>query len=115
MILRLDHAQRLNLKQLIGNLPAGLDNIRSYWALMDRLALSDEEKEVIEYYEQVGPPPALQRSPSWNPEKCLPKKEFDLSNFDVETVRTAMKMAQFLSGPSRGWLEDLMEQLDLRT
>jgi hypothetical protein len=111
MILKLDHAQRLNLKQLVGNLPASVDNIRQYWALTDRLDLDTIERGAIEYFEQTGPPPELRRTAAWNPQKRLPPKEFELTPFELEVIRAAIKTAQFISGPSRAWLEGLLDQL----
>lgn len=108
MKLVLDHVQRLNLHSLLGVQNVSVRDIKPVWALQDRLALSKEEKALIELQVVVKD---QQEREVWNPALTLPPKEFALSEAEIGRLRTALESFQGLSASTRVWLEPILDAI----
>lgn len=111
MKLTLDHTQRLNLHALMGAQRASLDDLRLLWKLQDRLELSEQEKQKINY--RVQPVNGTQQV-TWDMEKKLPPKDFEFTESEFARLSRMLKEWQpgFLIAADRQWLEPLLEQFD---
>src|SRR6185437_1063184 len=109
MTLELTHAQRINLVALLGGLPVQVQTIRRYWAVLDKIDLSEEEKQAIGFKEAMG----LDRRPIavWNPAASLPVKEIEFTNWEIEILRSLLRPETEVLVFSRDWLEGLLDQL----
>lgn len=109
MILSLDHQQRLNLIALMGTQRGSVADIRALWSIQDRLELTAEEKTAIEY--RVATQQGIE-TPSWNPERGLAPREFELSEAEGLRVRKIIdEWPHFLTAVDRKWILPLLEQL----
>jgi hypothetical protein len=111
MILTLDHVQRLNLHALMGAQKASVDEMRALWRMQDRIDLSAEEKEAINYrvVEQNG-----NLIPVWDPGKRLPASEYEFNTEEVARIDRIIKNWQpgFVAAADRAWLEPLLCQIE---
>jgi hypothetical protein len=109
MTLFLDHQQRLNLIALLGAQRANVAEMRMFWKMQDRLELTDEEKEAIEY--RIASQNGVE-IPSWNQAKTLPVKGFDFSEAETTRIQKCIDdWPQFFTATDRKWLEPILEQL----
>jgi hypothetical protein len=109
MTLFLDHWQRLSIYALLGAQRATVAEMRTFWRLQDLLALSDTEKEAIDY--QVVVENGLEQF-RWNRAKSLPARQFEVSEAEAGQIRHCLEeWPQFFTGVDRMWLEPLLEQL----
>jgi hypothetical protein len=109
MILSLDHQQRLNLIALMGTQRGNVAEIRMLWNIQDRLDLSAEEREKIEY--RVATQNGIEQ-PSWNPEKGLPPRDFEVSEAEAQRLRKVVEeWPHFLTAVDRKWILPLLDQL----
>jgi len=109
MLLSLDHQQRLNLIALMGAQRANVAEMRMFWAIQDRLALNDEEKEKIQY--RIAMQEGIE-VPSWNRELRLEFKEFEVSEAEGQRLRRVIEeWPHFLTQVDRLWIVPLLDQL----
>ena len=110
MTITLDHHQRLNLTVLLGLQECRtLQETRRAWKLIDLLTLDDDEKRTIDFTVRHN---GGSENYSWNPEKTLPVREYDLSDSEVAQLEKAISgCPRFIPGQMRGWLEPLLAQL----
>ena len=110
MQLSLDHHQRLNLTVLLGQLECtSLTETRAAWKLIDQISLDDQEKQSIDFtvHNNNG-----NEAYSWNPEKKLPMREYDISEADLKQIQRALNSCpRFYPSQVRRWLEPLLTQL----
>ena len=105
----LDHAQRLNLVILIGNLEANVNEMRALWRLQDLLSLTSEEQETIGMFTRVINGNEVQ---GWDVNKSLPLKSYDLNDADIARLRRALEQfPRHKVALARPWLEPLLGQL----
>lgn len=111
MKLSLDHTMRLNLHALMGAQRANLDDLRMLWKLQDRIDLSPEEKQAINYRVQQA---NGQQQVMWDMTRELPAVDYEFSEPEFARISRMLKEWQpgFLIGADRQWLEPLMAQLD---
>lgn len=111
MTLTLDHTQRLNLHALLGAQHGDVTTIRALWALQDKLALDPCEEKEIELRREFI---AGQERVVWNVTLSLPLRHFDLSNAEIDRVRTCLEAwSSYGATADRGWLEPLLSQVIL--
>lgn len=109
MLLSLDHQQRLNLIALMGAQRANVAEMRMFWAMQDRLALDDQEKEAIQY--RIAMDQGME-IPSWNRELRLEPKEFEISDIEGQRLRRVIEeWPHFLTAMDRLWITPLLDQL----
>jgi biopolymer transport protein ExbB/TolQ len=109
MVLFLDHWQRLSVIALLGVQRATVAEMRTFWRLQDLLALSDAEKEAIDY--RVVVENNLEQF-QWNRAKSLPAKQYEVSEAEAARIRRCLEeWPQFFTAVDRQWLEPLLEQL----
>jgi hypothetical protein len=109
MLLSLDHQQRLNLIALMGTQRGTVAEMRMFWSLQDKLDLDQEERAVIEY--RVATSNGIEQ-PSWNPEKSLPLREFEVSEAEAARLRRVIEgWPHFLTAVDRKWILPLLDQL----
>lgn len=112
MKLNLGHVARLNLHSLLGQVPAKVGEIRLFWAIQEKLALTEKENKAVGYHEEVGPPPEKQRIARWNSDQTIEEVQIDLSDEEVDILSRVLDVAQFPSQGNRVWLEPLLVTLD---
>jgi len=110
----LTFTQRINLHTLVGTLPArDVKGIRLAWNVMDKLDLSAEEKQAINYRLVQLDPEGSQFVPRWDDRATTPTKEFQFNQAEVAFLRQALEIAaaqgSLLPGPQRAWLEPLLD------
>jgi hypothetical protein len=111
MTIRLDHIQRLNLVALLGAQRGNLDTIRALWKLQDKFDLDEQEKQAIGLEVRLVNGQEIRL---WHPEATLPDREFQLSDQEVERLRSVLRSwDDFEAAGTRRWLEPLLEQLGL--
>jgi hypothetical protein len=109
MKLSLDLAARVNLGTLVGLAECRtLADVKAAWELLDKLELSNSEKEKIEYQVQFVNGNEI---PVWNREKTLPQVDVVLTDSEVERITKILGAARYAPGPMRRWLEPLLLQL----
>jgi hypothetical protein len=109
MLLSLDHQQRLNLIALMGAQRANVAEMRMFWAIQDRLELSAEEKEKIQY--RVATDNGIE-VPSWNRTLSLEPREFEVSDAEGQRLRRVIEeWPHFLTAMDRLWISPLLDQL----
>jgi hypothetical protein len=109
MVLSLDHQQRLNLIALMGAQRATVAEMRMLWAIQDRLALNDQEKEAIQY--RIALDQGIE-IPSWNRELRLEPKEFEISDIEGQRLRRVIEeWPHFLTAADRLWISPLLDSL----
>lgn len=110
MKLVLDHQQRLNLIALCGAQRGNVAEMRQYWGLMDRLELSAQEKEAINY--RVATADNGVEVASWDRGLRPPPVEFEISEAEGQRLRKIIEeWPHFLTQVDRLWIEPLLELL----
>ena len=108
--MKLDYSQRLNLHALMGGQRGSVDDVRFFWKLQDRIALSEEEKKEVNFrFENVsGNQVAM-----WDVTPiAFRTKEFEFSNDEIERIRKMINEWQpGFSASDRMWLESLIQQV----
>lgn len=110
--LSLDHMQRLNLIALLDALEVkGIREIFAVYKLQESLDLDAGEKKSIEFVEKTvnGQPQS-----SWNPEKRVAPRDFEVAADDYERIRRAVESWQgpVSPGQMRAWLKPLWTQIE---
>jgi hypothetical protein len=107
--LTLDYTQRLNLHALIGAQRGSVDDVRLYWKLQDKIELSDEEREKINFrvIDVNG-----QQQAAWDLVPNAPV-EYEFTAEELSRLSRVIKewQAGFVAADRR-WLEPLLAQLD---
>lgn len=109
MKLTLDETQRLNLHLMLGNQRGTVNEIRAFWKLQDLIALSDKDKERIEFktIQNNG-----NTTTSWNSTLVKPL-EFKFNEDELAHITKMFREWQHgFSAFDRIWLEPLLAQLD---
>src|SRR5215475_4150137 len=111
-VLTLDFIQRLNLHALIGAQRATVDDMRLFWTVQDRIALTDEEKDIIGWHIKQGE--NGQSQVEWTPEAELALMQVEPSQEELNKLNGMIKQWKpgFMIGPDRSWMEPLLKQLD---
>ena len=107
MKLTLDETQRLNLHTIIGGQRGTVDELRLFWRLQDKIALTDEEKEHIQFK-------SVQNNGNvtvtWDT-RLLTKVEFELKDDEEKSITKIFKDGQIgFAAYDRMWLEPLLAQ-----
>lgn len=106
MTITLDHVQRLNLHALLGAQRCDVGTIRAIWAIQDKIALSPDEKNAIEFKREFA---GGQERAVWNPALTLPPKEFELTDSEVARIKAAIETwDSYGVKADRWWLEPLL-------
>jgi hypothetical protein len=109
MNLSLDHQERLCLIALLGTQRGTVAEMRMLWGLQDRLELSQAEKEQMEY--RVATQNGMEQ-PSWNFERSLPYKDYEVSEAEASKIRRVVEeWPYFLTATDRKWIPHLLDQL----
>jgi hypothetical protein len=112
MTLNLNYHQRINLILLAGVQRGNVNEMRLFWGLQDRLALSDAEKRSVDYQVEVDASGLEQ--PRWNHPKARDTAPlaFELTEAEAQRVRRMLEeWPNFLAMVDRIWIEPLMDQL----
>jgi hypothetical protein len=110
MFLSLDHQQRLCLIALLGTQRGTVSEMRMWGSLMDRFELDQAEKERIEYRTAIGQNGVEQAS--WNYDKGLPYKEYEVSENEAQRMRRAVEeWPYFMTVTDRKWVFHLLDQM----
>lgn len=108
MTVKLTYVQRLNLRGILGAWRGWLHtDLRRVWSLMDRLELSEDEKQAIGFEIRVNGPVEQEfwdRNPANPPEP----REYDFNSKDVLRIKNALKGFAF-TGNDRAWFESLLD------
>lgn len=112
MTLQLNVLQRLNVWLLIGRLPFSGQETRRRWSLQDRIALDDSAKAEIEYREWTTPEGVGQIA--WNAGKPGTVQNFEVTDFEIGTIRKSLDALPETAANVRLWLEPLWNQLDAK-
>jgi len=110
MKLLLDNTQRLNLHALMGAQRGSVDDVRLFWRLQDRIDLSDEEKQAINF--RIVEVNGMQQA-TWE-QRPVPPAEYEFTGDEFARLVKMVKEWQpgFVTTSDRRWLEPLLEQLD---
>lgn len=106
----LSFEQRLNLLVLLGSLECKtLNETRGIWKLMDRLELTDEQKQLVEYKVTRGPGGDMF---AWNNDKAPNAVAFEFSDAEMGHIERAVKSCpRWIPAAARRWLAPLLDQM----
>lgn len=108
-LLILDESQRLNLHLMMGQQRGTLNEIRVFWKVQDKIALSDEDRTHIDFKVVQNNGNSVT---SWNQLKVTPQ-EFEFSSEELDNLIKMFKEWQYgFTAIDRTWLEPLLAQLD---
>jgi hypothetical protein len=109
MTLHLDHQQRLNIMSLLGAQRANVGEMRMFWGIIDRLELSQEEKDAIQF--KIATANGME-IPSWNAELRLEPKAYEFSEGELQRMRRVIdEWPHFVTAVDRRWLTPLLDQM----
>lgn len=109
MTLNLDESQRLNLHLMTGQQRGTLNEIRAFWKIQDKIALTDEDRTRIEFKTVQNNGNMVT---SWNQLKVT-TVEYEFSSDEVDHLIKMFKEWQYgFTAMDRLWLEPLLAQLD---
>lgn len=109
MTLNLNQQQRINLILLMGAQRANVADMRTYWRIQDRIELTDQEKQAINY--KLAPQNGFE-VPVWDREAPVVVREFDFADSEAQKLRQIInEWPSFMTTGDRVWLAPLLDQL----